>query len=110
MNEYEEHPTQKPEKLLERIIKVSTNKGDLVLDVFSGTFTTAAVAKQLKRKSISIEINENYIKIGLRRTEIQEMFNDEKLEAKKKTTQRINFISEIERSELLSIQKLKYGD
>ncbi len=45
MDEYENHPTQKPESLLERIIKASSNEGDIVLDAFSGSFTTSAVAK-----------------------------------------------------------------
>ncbi|MBR2207808.1 MAG: adenine-specific DNA-methyltransferase, partial [Synergistaceae bacterium] len=44
MDEYENHPTQKPEALLERIIKASSNVGDVVLDPFSGSFTTSAVA------------------------------------------------------------------
>lgn len=67
MPEYEDHPTQKPEALLERIIKASTNPGDTVLDPFGGTFTTAAVAKRLGRKAISIERERSYIAIGLRR-------------------------------------------
>ena len=54
MDEYENHPTQKPITLLDRIIKASSNEGDTVLDPFSGTFTTGFVAKQLNRKSISI--------------------------------------------------------
>jgi site-specific DNA-methyltransferase (adenine-specific) len=70
MPEYENHPTQKPIALLERIIKASSNVGDIVLDPFSGTFTTSYVAKQLGRKSIGIEIEEEYVKIGLRRLEI----------------------------------------
>ena len=49
MAEYEEHPSQKPEALLERIVLASSNPGDLVLDPFSGTFTTSAVAQRLKR-------------------------------------------------------------
>jgi len=53
--------------LLERIIKASSNEGDVVLDIFSGTFTTSFVAKQLKRKSIGIELQEKYLQIGLRR-------------------------------------------
>jgi adenine-specific DNA-methyltransferase len=109
MGEYEEHPTQKPEKLLERIIKVSSNKGDLILDAFAGSFTTAAVAKQLKRKTINIEINESYVKIGLRRIGIQDIFNDEKLEGVKKTMQRINFVTDLERLEMLNVQKVKYS-
>lgn len=67
MDEYENHPTQKPISLLERVIKASSNPGDLVLDPFSGTFTTSFVAKQLGRRSIGIEIEEEYVKIGLRR-------------------------------------------
>ena len=50
MPEYEEHPSQKPEILLERIIKASSNVGDTVLDPFGGTFTTCAVAQRLGRK------------------------------------------------------------
>ena len=49
MDEYENHPTQKPISLLERIIKASSNEGDVVLDPFSGTFTTCFVAKELNR-------------------------------------------------------------
>lgn len=67
MKEYEEHPAQKPESLLERIIKASSNPGDVVLDPFAGTFTTSAVAKRLGRRSIGIELQEQYVKIGLRR-------------------------------------------
>lgn len=75
MDEYEEHPTQKPIALLERIIKASSNPGDLVLDPFSGTFTTSYTAKKLGRKSIGIELQEPYVKIGLRRLCIQDHFN-----------------------------------
>jgi site-specific DNA-methyltransferase (adenine-specific) len=67
MAEYENHPSQKPESLLERIILASSNEGDLILDPFAGTFTTAAVGKRLGRLSISIESQEEYLKIGLRR-------------------------------------------
>lgn len=67
MREYEKHPSQKPEALLERIIRASSCEFDTVLDPFAGTFTTAAVSKTLNRKSISIETQEEYIKIGLRR-------------------------------------------
>lgn len=67
MPEYEKHPSQKPEKLLERIILASSNEHDLILDLFSGTFTTAAVAKKFNRKSINIDINEMFVKIGLNR-------------------------------------------
>lgn len=67
MEEYENHPTQKPISLLERIIKASSNEGDTVMDPFSGTFTTSYVAQKFNRKSIGIELQEEYVKIGLRR-------------------------------------------
>ena len=80
MDEYENHPTQKPISLLERIIKASSNEGDLVLDPFSGTFTTCYVAKELNRNSIGIELQDEYVKIGLRRLQLAEEFKGEKLE------------------------------
>lgn len=80
MEEYENHPTQKPIALLERIIKASSNKDDTVLDPFSGTFTTCFVAKELGRNSIGIELQEDYIKIGLRRLKLQEEFKGQKLQ------------------------------
>lgn len=85
MDEYENHPTQKPISLLERIIKASSNEGDLVLDPFSGTFTTCYVAKELNRKSIGIELQDEYIKIGLRRLQLAEEFKGEKLEKEIRT-------------------------
>lgn len=62
-----EHPAQYPEELIERIIKVSTNPGDLVLDPFMGSGTTAAVAKKLGRKYVGFELEEEYIEIAKRR-------------------------------------------
>ena len=67
MPEYEDHPSQKPEALLERIVLASSNVGDTVLDPFSGTFTTSAVAKRLGRRTVGIEIQEEYMETGLRR-------------------------------------------
>lgn len=67
MDEYENHPTQKPISLLERIIRASSNLDDTVLDPFAGSFTTSFVAKSLGRQSIGIELQEEYVKIGLRR-------------------------------------------
>jgi site-specific DNA-methyltransferase (adenine-specific)/modification methylase len=58
------HPTQKPEKLLERIVLASSNKGDIVLDPFLGSGTTAVIAKKLGRKWIGIELEGNYITIA----------------------------------------------
>lgn len=84
MNEYENHPTQKPEALLERVITASSNVDDIVLDPFSGSFTTCATAKRLGRKSIGIEINEDYTKIGIRRLGIDSKYSDEELVKEKK--------------------------
>ena len=87
MSEYENHPTQKPTKLLERIIKASSKEGDTILDPFSGTFTTSYVAKKLNRKSIGIEIDEDYSKIGIRRVLEQFKLNGEDLRPEPKTYQ-----------------------
>lgn len=83
MDEYESHPSQKPESLLERVILASSNPGDVVLDPFSGSFTTGAVAKKLRRKSISIDSNELYVKIGLRRLGIPSHYSEEELQKEK---------------------------
>lgn len=55
------HPTQKPEEMLKRIIIASSSKGDLVLDPFLGSGTTAMVAKRLKRNWIGIEKSKKYV-------------------------------------------------
>jgi site-specific DNA-methyltransferase (adenine-specific) len=89
MAEYENHPTQKPIALLERIIKASSNEQDCVLDPFAGTFTTGYVAKTLQRRSISIELQEAYTKIGLRRLGMQEEYQGEKLVKELKTYEKV---------------------
>lgn len=61
------HPTQKPEALLERIIKACSNVGETVLDPFSGSGTTCYVAKRLNRKYIGIEKEKEYFNISKRR-------------------------------------------
>ncbi|NAZ12718.1 MAG: site-specific DNA-methyltransferase [Desulfurococcales archaeon] len=61
------HPTQKPEELLRRIILVSTNPGDLILDPMSGTGTTGVVARRLRRHFIMIEREERYVRASLKR-------------------------------------------
>ena len=54
------HPCQMPEGVLERIVKVASNEGDLVFDPFAGSGTTLAVAKRLKRRYLGIELSEDY--------------------------------------------------
>lgn len=90
MDEYENHPTQKPIALLERIILASSNKGDLVLDPFSGTFTTSFVAKQSGRSSVGIEINEEYAKIGIRRLQILSSYNGQPLQREPRIFEKIS--------------------
>lgn len=94
MDEYENHPTQKPEALLERIIKASSNEGDIVLDPFSGSFTTSAVATRLGRKAIGIDMNEEYFEIGIRRTKISDKYKDKILikEKKRKTNAKSKYV------------------
>lgn len=61
------HATPKPLEMIERIIKASSNEGDLVVDPFSGTGTTAVAAKKLNRKFVCADINEEYNKIAEQR-------------------------------------------
>jgi site-specific DNA-methyltransferase (adenine-specific) len=90
MPEYEQHPSQKPEALLERIIKASSDEDDLILDPFAGTFTSCAVAQKLGRKAIGIESQTEYFKIGLRRLGISNHFNGEILKPLDKSFVRKN--------------------
>ena len=69
---YGTHPTQKPIYLLERIIKASTQEGDLVLDPFCGSSTTGVACKSLKRKYIGIDNCPDYIELSKRRLQIIE--------------------------------------
>ena len=77
------HPTQKPEGLIERMILASSDKGDIVLDPFSGSGTTLRVCQQLERKGIGIELNPDYVEMTKAR--LAEPFNgfdsvDERME------------------------------
>jgi site-specific DNA-methyltransferase (adenine-specific) len=64
-NKYrDEHPCQLPIHLLERIILMPSDEGDVVLDPFSGTGTTAIAAKRLGRNYISIELDSEYVRIS----------------------------------------------
>lgn len=73
-------PTQKPQKLLERIVKMSSNEGDLVADFFCGSGTTCAVAKKLNRCYIGFEINLKGYKIAKSRLEAEKTLWDMKSE------------------------------
>jgi len=66
------YPTQKPEALLERILKASSNEGDLVLDPFCGCGTTVQVAQRLNRRWIGIDIT--HLAIGLIKKRLSDAF------------------------------------
>jgi site-specific DNA-methyltransferase (adenine-specific) len=59
-----DHPTQKPEGLVERMVLASSDEGDLVLDPFSGSGTTLRVCQQLRRRAIGIELNPAYVTLA----------------------------------------------
>lgn len=57
------HPCQLPDTLMERIIRISSNPGDIVLDALAGTGTTAVVANRLGRRYVAIDVDEKYVEI-----------------------------------------------
>lgn len=69
MPENTDHPTQKPEKLIAKIILASSKAGDIVFDPFLGSGTTSVVAKKLGRDYIGIEIDEHYACLAEKRLE-----------------------------------------
>ncbi len=80
-NERVDYPTQKPEELLERFIKVSSNKDDIVLDCFMGSGTTVAVAQKLGRRWIGCDINKGAIQTAGKR--LQKVINEQSKEKEK---------------------------
>ncbi|MEL0094210.1 MAG: site-specific DNA-methyltransferase [Planctomycetaceae bacterium] len=70
MPENTDHPTQKPEKLLAKLLLASSDKGDFVLDPFGGSGTTAVVAAKLHRQYLSIDLNKQYCLWTLKRLEM----------------------------------------
>ena len=82
-NNQRSHPTQKPEALMYRIILSSTNKGDIILDPFLGSGTTAVVAKKLQRNFIGIEQDKEYISLAKKRLKQTKVLNDEVVKMKK---------------------------
>ena len=63
------HPTQKPKELIKRLVEVSSNKGDVVIDPFGGSGNTALVCEELERDYYLIELDENYYKKIIERIE-----------------------------------------
>lgn len=93
------HPTQKPEALLHRVLLASTAPGDIVLDPFVGTGTTAAVAKRLHRHFIGIERHPAYAEAAIGRVRATQPVAHEGLATtpSKKDTPRVPFGSLVER-------------
>ena len=73
MPENTDHPTQKPEKLIAKLIMASSNEGDMVFDPFLGSGTTAVVAKKLGRRFSGVEMNDEYCCMGLKRLQLAEL-------------------------------------
>lgn len=72
MPENTDHPTQKSEKLIAKLLLASSNHGDIVLDPFLGSGTTSVVAKKLGRRFVGIELTEEYCLLAERRLELAE--------------------------------------
>lgn len=67
------HPTQKPEKLVAKVILASSNPGDIVFDPFLGSGTTSTVAKKLGRQFFGVELDEMYACLTEKRLEMAEI-------------------------------------
>ena len=74
MPENTDHPTQKPEKLLAKIILASSNEGNVIFDPFLGVGTTSVVAKKLNRHYIGVEIDDTYCCFAEKRLELAETY------------------------------------
>ncbi len=103
------YPTQKPEALLERIIKASSNEGSIVLDCFMGSGTTQAVAQKLGRKWIGIDCNKGSIQTAVKR--LQKITNSDGLTARENKIlhYKVNNYDFRETSELTDVVAKKYG-
>jgi site-specific DNA-methyltransferase (adenine-specific) len=73
MPENTQHPTQKPEKLLAKVILASTNPGDIVFDPFMGSGTTSVAAKKLGRHYVGVEVDTEYCMLAEKRLDIAKM-------------------------------------
>ena len=104
------HPTQKPEALLHRVIMAATKPGDLVLDPFLGSGTTAAVAKRLRRRCIGFERDPDYAELAIQRlSKVEPVRDPEMVEIQSKRDEpRIPFGWLVERG-LLEPGTVLYG-
>ena len=102
------HPTQKPEALLYRVLLASTKPGDVILDPFLGSGTTAAVAKKMRRHFIGIERDETYAEVARERIAAAQPPEDEtdfNIQSKR-TEPRVPFGTLVERGLIEPGQKL----
>lgn len=112
------HPTQKPLRLLYRIILASTNEGDTILDPFSGSGTTGIAANLLGRKYIGIEQDEHFCELSLRRRlaieddKMRKNLFDKMRSTPEETTVLINHMREADRKNAmqLGITYVRIGD
>ena len=112
------HPTQKPLRLLYRIILASTNEGDTILDPFSGSGTTGIAANLLGRNFIGIEQDKQFCELGMRRrkaledTDERKNLYDKMRENPQETTVIINHMRSIDRQKAmdLGMTYLRAGD
>jgi len=110
--EFEGYPTQKPEALLERIIKASSNEDSIVLDCFCGSGTTAAVAEKLGRRWIMADLNKGAIQTTIKR--LQGVINQKNGDLAEKNGHglihyRVNNYDFAKQNELRKIIISKYG-
>lgn len=112
------HPTQKPLRLLYRIILAATNEGDTVMDPFSGSGTTGIVANLLGRKYIGIEQDKQFCELSLRRRQalddenIRKKLFDKMRSTPEETTVLINHMRDADRKKAmqLGITYVRVGD
>ena len=105
------HSTQKPEELLYRIIAISSQVGDLVLDPFGGTMTTGAMAKKLGRDYICIDNNRVYCNYGKERLKnIVPIINDVALATFDRKPPKVTFTEMIDAGYFEVGEKLYYND
>ncbi len=110
--EYIDYPTQKPEALLERIIKASSNEDSIVLDCFCGSGTTAAVAEKLGRRWIMADLNKGAIQTTIKR--LQGVINGKNGDLAEQNGHglihyRVNNYDHAKQAELKKIIRSKYG-
>ncbi|WP_440483190.1 DNA-methyltransferase [Serratia marcescens] len=89
MGEKTPHPTQKPEELIRKFVLASSNEGDLVIDPFSGSGTTAVVAEQLNRKWMACDLSEQYNQWAIERlSKVKRMTKEEWIAYDRKVAER----------------------